>query len=75
MPVRKDAPRSPTKSKAARKAASKVVSDNAEAMPRHEAIALAAYFLSEQRGFEPGHELDDWIKAEMQFDAVLVGGR
>lgn len=82
MPVRKDAPRLPTKSKA-RKAASKVVSNAAESMPRHEAIALAAYFLSEQRGFEPGHELDDWIKAEMQIDAAvvesppndLVGGR
>ena len=32
--------------------------------PRHEEIALAAYFLSEKRGFAPGHELDDWHAAE-----------
>ena len=29
-------------------------------------IALAAYFIAEQRGFEPGHELDDWLAAEAQ---------
>ena len=27
-------------------------------------IALAAYFIAEKRGFEPGHELDDWLAAE-----------
>lgn len=31
---------------------------------RHEEIARAAYFLAESRGFEPGHELDDWLAAE-----------
>jgi len=36
---------------------------------RYEAIALAAYYLSEARGFEPGHELEDWVNAETQFDA------
>jgi hypothetical protein len=31
----------------------------------HEArIALTAYFIAEKRGFEPGHELDDWLAAE-----------
>lgn len=35
---------------------------------RYEAIALAAYYLSEQRGFAPGHELEDWCEAEAQFD-------
>jgi DUF2934 family protein len=29
-------------------------------------IAEAAYFISAQRGFEPGHELDDWLAAEAQ---------
>ena len=29
-------------------------------------IAVAAYFISAQRGFEPGHELDDWLAAEAQ---------
>ena len=27
-------------------------------------IALAAYFIAEKRGFEPGQELDDWLAAE-----------
>jgi hypothetical protein len=27
-------------------------------------IAQAAYRLAEQRGFAPGHELDDWLQAE-----------
>ena len=27
-------------------------------------IATAAYHLAEQRNFEPGHELDDWLEAE-----------
>ena len=31
-----------------------------------ERIAEAAYFLAHRRGFEPGHELEDWIAAEAQ---------
>lgn len=27
-------------------------------------IAEAAYYLAEKRGFEPGHELEDWLTAE-----------
>lgn len=34
--------------------------------PRHEAIACAAYFLAEARGFAPGYELDDWLTAQQQ---------
>lgn len=33
-------------------------------------VALAAYFIAEKRGFEPGHELDDWYAAEAQIDAA-----
>jgi hypothetical protein len=33
-------------------------------------IATAAYFLAECRGFEPGHELDDWLVAERQVRAL-----
>jgi len=32
--------------------------------PIAERIATAAYFLAEQRHFEPGHELEDWLTAE-----------
>jgi Protein of unknown function (DUF2934) len=33
---------------------------------REQRIALAAYFIAEQRGFEPGHEMEDWLAAEIQ---------
>ena len=33
---------------------------------RQARIALAAYFIAEKRGFEPGHELDDWLAAEAE---------
>ncbi|HEV8332741.1 MAG TPA: DUF2934 domain-containing protein [Steroidobacteraceae bacterium] len=29
-------------------------------------VALAAYFIAEKRGFEPGHELEDWLAAEAE---------
>ncbi len=36
-------------------------------------IAEAAYHHAEARGFEPGHELDDWLLAEDEVDARLDG--
>jgi len=39
---------------------------------RREMIATAAYHIAEQRGFEPGHELDDWIAADAAIDAMLI---
>jgi hypothetical protein len=38
---------------------------------RYERIAEAAYLRAEQRGFEPGHEVDDWLEAEREVDALL----
>jgi hypothetical protein len=37
-------------------------------------IARAAYFRSQERGFAPGHELEDWLAAEAEVDAQLLGG-
>jgi hypothetical protein len=34
--------------------------------PRDRRIARAAYYRAEHRGFEPGHELDDWLAAEAE---------
>ena len=34
------------------------------AAARREMIETAAYFLAQKRGFEPGHELEDWFAAE-----------
>jgi hypothetical protein len=36
---------------------------------RHDVIAQAAYFLAQARGFEPGHELDEWLAAEKRASA------
>ncbi len=41
---------------------------------RHAMIAEAAYYLSERRGFESGHELEDWLLAESEIAAVIRGG-
>ena len=39
---------------------------------RHAMIAEAAYYRAEQRGFEPGHELEDWCAAESDIDTLLA---
>jgi hypothetical protein len=36
---------------------------------RREHIAVAAYFRAEHRGFESGHEMEDWIAAEQEVAA------
>jgi Protein of unknown function (DUF2934) len=41
---------------------------------RRATIAEAAYYMAEQRGFESGHELDDWLLAESQLEAAIRGG-
>jgi len=33
-------------------------------------IAELAYFKAESRGFEQGHELDDWLEAEQELALV-----
>jgi len=38
-------------------------------------IQTAAYFIAEQRGFAPGHELEDWCVAEAAIDATMLGLR
>ena len=42
--------------------------DDAIYLPDRDArIAELAYLKAENRGFEPGHELDDWLEAEQEF--------
>lgn len=36
---------------------------------RERRIRVAAYVKAERRGFAPGHELEDWLAAEMEEDA------
>jgi hypothetical protein len=38
-------------------------------------IARAAYFRAEKRGFEAGHELEDWLAAEAEVDQQLADAR
>jgi hypothetical protein len=33
---------------------------------REAMVRMAAYFRAERRGFEPGHEWDDWLAAEIE---------
>ena len=40
---------------------------------RRAMIAEAAYFHAERRGFAPGDEVQDWLKAEAEVDALLTG--
>lgn len=37
-------------------------------------ITRAAYFRALNRGFEPGHEVADWLAAEAEVDAELLRG-
>ncbi|HUJ54144.1 MAG TPA: DUF2934 domain-containing protein [Steroidobacteraceae bacterium] len=34
-------------------------------------IAETAYLRAERRGFAPGHDVDDWLAAEAEVDALL----
>jgi hypothetical protein len=38
---------------------------------RRALIAETAYLRAERRGFEPGHETEDWLAAETEVDALL----
>jgi hypothetical protein len=40
---------------------------------RNACIAEAAYFSAMRRGFSAGHELQDWLAAENEVDARLIG--
>ncbi|HWX81555.1 MAG TPA: DUF2934 domain-containing protein [Steroidobacteraceae bacterium] len=40
---------------------------------RNACIAESAYFIAQRRGFVPGHELEDWLRAESEVDARLSG--
>jgi Protein of unknown function (DUF2934) len=41
---------------------------------RHAMIAEAAYLRAERRGFTPGYDIEDWLAAESEVDALLSAG-
>jgi hypothetical protein len=44
-----------------------------EGAHRQAMIAQAAYLRAEHRGFEPGHELEDWVSAEQEINRLVAG--
>lgn len=38
---------------------------------RYEMIATMAYYRAEQRNFEPGHDVEDWLDCERTIDQML----
>lgn len=44
----------------------------ARAKSRPELIAELAYFKAQSRGFEPGHEEEDWLAAEAEVDKQFI---
>jgi hypothetical protein len=57
--------------------ASPIVPTRVRVMPeaRRALIAENAYLRAERRGFEAGHELEDWLAAETEVDALLRAGQ
>ena len=41
------------------------------AIERHKMIAETAYYQAEERGFQSGHEMLDWLEAEKAVDNLL----
>jgi hypothetical protein len=37
---------------------------------REALIATAAYYRAQKRGFQPGHEVEDWLAAEREIDGT-----
>jgi hypothetical protein len=80
MAVRKDRPAPPrrTPGKTPAKKALEPFSGNARAdlSPDEvrKLISEAAYYRAKQRGFAPGHEMEDWIQAEAEV-MRRIGGR
>jgi hypothetical protein len=59
----------PARARSARGKPAPRVQVNAET--RRDMIARAAYLRAERRGFEAGHETEDWLAAEQEVDALL----
>ena len=66
--------RSPKAAAATQNPNSSVKRPSTALMPqRHQMISEAAYYVAEHRGFEPGHEVEDWLLAESQIDVSRRG--
>jgi len=48
----------------------KLLTDGVNGKPSFEEVATFAYLIWEQKGRSDGHDLDDWLEAEMQLEAT-----
>ena len=69
MVTKRVSPKTTTRRKAA--AASVLTDPQVDPNLRRQLVAAEAYFLAERRGFVAGHELEDWVAAEMAVDSRL----
>ena len=67
------APRKPTSEQRAVPLPSSSARAEVSAEEIRQLIAEAAYYRAKQRGFQPGHELDDWVQAEAEVTRRLNG--
>lgn len=59
------APRKPTSEQRSAPTESNLRNDDAPEEMRKQ-IEIAAYYRAKERGFEPGHEVEDWVQAESE---------
>jgi hypothetical protein len=61
-----------SRSRTSKRAAKPAVLPALSQEERHARIAVAAYYLAEKRGFVPGHEWEDWFRAEAELGPALA---
>jgi len=64
--------KSPRRTRPAATAANEAAVNAPDEADHQVKVAMAAYFIAEKRGFEPGHELDDWLAAEAEIDTAAA---
>ena len=74
QPAEKIAPRRRAPAASAAPAAPATTAITVSEEARRAMIAQAAYLRAERRGFTPGNEVEDWMAAEAEVDALLRAG-
>lgn len=50
-----------------------LVQEGAMPSEREQMVAVAAFYLAEQRGFSSGQEMEDWLRAEKEIESLVAG--
>ena len=66
----KEAGSAPVRRRPTKKSRVAVETASDPSVHREQKIAEAAYLRAEQRNFESGRELDDWLAAELEIDSL-----